>query len=476
MCCCGGCLIMRSELEYSVAMTEEVRSALETFLLRTEGEEDLLFALYRPSRGAQRLTAMVTEVLYPLDGEREQHGNVSFHPDYLERAYNAAMQAQCGLVFLHSHVGPGWQGMSDDDVQAEVYLSAGAVALTGLPLFGMTVGTDGTWSARAWMNEDGVPARHWCTHVRSLAEQLRVDYAEHLRPAPRPHPRLKRTVAVWGKPVQAQMTRLTIGIVGLGSVGSQVCEQLARSGFTRLVLIDHDRVEEHNLDRLTGAYPENIGEFKVDVSARQTRRAHTADHIDVRAVPFSLNSQEGYGAALDCDVLISCVDRPQPRRLLDHLAYAHLIPVIDGGIRVLHRDGVFRTVNWQVQTVGPGRPCLECIGAYTSGDAELEASGLLDDPAYVEGLPKDALLKASENVFTFSAFLASMEVLQLVALATGLQHFGVQRYDFQAGTVESHLEESQGLQCQCKTLLVGDGDRQVNWLDYEQHLRELHPI
>ncbi len=38
--------------------------------------------------------------------------------------------------------------MSDDDVQAEHKMAGVVHALTDLPLVGLTVGTDGTWSGR----------------------------------------------------------------------------------------------------------------------------------------------------------------------------------------------------------------------------------------------------------------------------------------------------------------------------------------
>ena len=65
---------------------------------------------------------------------------------------------------------------------------------------------------------------------------------------------------------------------------------------------------------------------------------------------------------------------------------------------------------------------------------------MLDDPSYLKGLPDDHRFKRNENVFPFSANLASLEVLQFVALATGIARMpnvGVQRYRYIPGTVES---------------------------------------
>jgi molybdopterin/thiamine biosynthesis adenylyltransferase len=227
--------------------------------------------------------------------------------------------------------------------------------------------------------------------------------------------------------------------VGLGSVGSIVAECLARSGFERFVLIDFDEVEAHNLDRLAGATPDDIGRLKVEVAESHIERCHTASEIDVRVVPYSLAEEPGYRAALDCDVLFSCVDRPRARQILNHFAYAHLIPVIDGGIQVRFKSGMFSGADWQVQTVGPHRACLQCLGAFDPSDADTERAGMLDDPSYMQGLPANHRFKANENVFPFSMNLASLEVMHLVAVATGAgrqDDFGVQRFRYMPGVLE----------------------------------------
>jgi molybdopterin/thiamine biosynthesis adenylyltransferase len=451
---------MRSE--YSVAMPAAIDEALKEHLIRTDGQEDLTFALWTPSHGASRLTAMIRTVLLPAAAERSVHGNVSFATAYLERACAAAMQQGYGVAFLHSHPFPGWQGMSDDDIVAEQRMAPAVAALTGYPLVGLTVGSDGTWSARMWEHAGGRKyERKWCTTVRAVGEQLRVDFAESLLPRPSYRDLFRRTVNVWGDEGHARLARLRIGIVGLGSVGALVAETLARMGMQRFVLIDFDVVEPHNLDRLVTATAADVGRLKVEVAGRRLREVATAADVDIRAVEFSIVEESGYTAALDCDVLFSCVDRPRARYVLDHLAYGHLIPVIDGGIQVRFRRGRCSGADWQLQTAAPGRPCLECLGAYDPADVSTEAAGKLDDPSYMAGLPAQHRLKRNENVFPFSANLASLEVFHLVGLVTGaagMTDFGIQRFRYIPGI----LEQLEAPQCEphCdRGKQVGIGDR-----------------
>lgn len=127
--------------EVSAAIPQRVNAAALDHLVRADGDEDLLFALWTPSQGSRRTTAMVHTLLFPQEGDRQRHGNVSFNPQYFERVAAEALSAGCGIAFLHSHPGPGWQGMSRDDVAAELRMAGVAAGLTDLPLLGMTVGT-----------------------------------------------------------------------------------------------------------------------------------------------------------------------------------------------------------------------------------------------------------------------------------------------------------------------------------------------
>jgi molybdopterin/thiamine biosynthesis adenylyltransferase len=414
-----------ADRRFSVAMTEDVDKTLLLNLLQWNGEqEDLTFALWTPSFGANRMTALLHSPFLPQEGDRNVHVNVSFNLEYVERALAEAERRGMGLAFLHSHFTPGFQDMSDDDIVAERDRLAGpAATLTDLPLLGLTAGTDGTWSGRLWFHAGARDyQRIWCDSVRVVGARLRSDFHPLLVPPPSYRDQFRRTQTVWGATNHANLARLRVGIVGLGSVGMALTENLARSGVERFTLIDFDEVQLHNLDRLQGAdNSKDVGELKVNVAAQLIARSATAATVDVRKVAFSVVEETGYREALDCDVLFSCVDRPRGRHILNHIAYAHIIPVIDGGIAVRFRDARFRGAEWQVQTVGPARPCLECLEAFVSADVDTERNGLLDDPSYMQGLPDDHRLKRNENVYPFSVNLASLEMLHFIGLAAGLR-------------------------------------------------------
>lgn len=408
----------------SVALTGALDEGARAHLVRADGQEDICFAIWYASRGATRTTALIEELVLPQDGEREVHGNAAFLPPYFERALAEARARGAGLALLHSHPATGWQGMSRDDTNAERNNAGAVLAATGLPFVGLTLAAgDGTWSARVWRR---VASRTYerleCESVRVIGAGLRVNWHPQLRPAPRPREELLRTIQAWGDDAQADLARLHVGVVGLGSVGSVVAEALARMGVDRVSYIDFDRIARHNLDRLLHATAAHARARtrKVDVAAAAGREAATSAAFDARALPLSVCTDAGYRAALDCDVVFSCVDRPWARSVLNFVAYAHLIPVIDGGISLSRTaSGRMRSGEWRAVVAAPARTCLACLEQYDPGLVDTERQGLLDDPRYIEQLPADHVLRANQNVFVFGLAAASLELMQLVLLAVG---------------------------------------------------------
>ena len=110
-------------MRFETVLTAEADSTASEHLLRhyrrDKRQEDLCFALWRPSTGHLRRTALIDEIILPKKGERLLHGNASFEPAYLARAMKIARDKKAGLAFMHSHPSDGWQGMSATDVEAE---------------------------------------------------------------------------------------------------------------------------------------------------------------------------------------------------------------------------------------------------------------------------------------------------------------------------------------------------------------------
>lgn len=433
----------------SVVMTTDLAAQLTTHLHRSDQQEDLTFLLWRPSRGADRTTAIVTEAVWPTEGERLVHGNVSFTSAYFLRAAARAAEVGAGLALIHSHPGGhGWQGLSREDHAAETGHAAQTAVITGRPLLGLTNGTgDAGYSARLW-DRTG-PRQHepfWCENVRVVGDRIQVSWNDQLRPAPRFRPQQARTVSAWGPAVQADLARLHVGVIGAGSVGALVAEALARLGIKWISLLDFDSVEAVNLDRLLHASLRDVrlARAKVQLLARALRRSATAENPLIEAFELSVVEPDGLQRALDCDVLFSCVDRPWPRAVLNLVAYAHLIPVVDGGVVVRGRPGQrMRGAEWRAHVAAPGRACLECLGQYDPALVQAERIGLLDDPSYLAGLDDDHPLRRNENVFPFSAATAAAETLQLlsaVVAPSGLGDTGAHLYHFTTGTLDRRTD------------------------------------
>ncbi|HET89732.1 MAG TPA: HesA/MoeB/ThiF family protein, partial [Chloroflexi bacterium] len=81
--------------------------------------------------------------------------------------------------------------------------------------------------------------------------------------------RYVRNVGTMGVAGQSTLLHSTVAVVGLGGLGGYVVEALARAGVGRLMLIDGDRFEEHNLNRQILSSEARLGQAKADVARRR---------------------------------------------------------------------------------------------------------------------------------------------------------------------------------------------------------------
>jgi molybdopterin-synthase adenylyltransferase len=451
----------------SVTLTDEIDATLRGFLLRADGQEDICIAAYSPSTGATRRSAILREVVLPEHGEREVHGNATVTGEYVLRAAVQAAKGGYGIALLHSHPrARGWQSMSRLDRDAESSYANLVREVTGLPMIGMTLaGGDLSWSARHW--DDGVGSDVCPTeseNVRVISDRLRTSWNDRLKPPPPQRLSHVRSMNCWGPEMHADLTRRSVLVVGLGSVGLDVAVRLAAAGVTSIGLMDFDTVKEHNLDRLIGArrIDAALRRSKLAVAYRLTRANATAAQPHIALFNLSICEPAGLAAALDYDQIICCVDRPWPRAVLNATAYRDLIPVIDGGVALdAFPDGKgMRNATWRSHVVRPGRPCMACNGQLDLGAVAADRSGALEDPAYIAGDPIADPGIGSANVALISINAAANILAQYVSFNVapgGVGEPGPLQYLLSTHTLE-HLPAASRPTCPVEALTgLGDG-------------------
>ena len=171
------------------------------------------------------------------------------------------------------------------------------------------------------------------------------------------------------------LSRLSVCIVGVSGTGSVVAEQLARLGFGEIILIDFDRIEERNLNRILNSTLADVGRLKVDVFAEAIRRYRP--EVDVHPVPHSIATRDAVLAASEADILFSCVDTAEGRHIADRLSASFAMPLFDVGVSIptkISANGIRRIVEayGRVDYVCPGGSSLMDRGVYDAPLLEME--------------------------------------------------------------------------------------------------------
>lgn len=113
--------------------------------------------------------------------------------------------------------------------------------------------------------------------------------------------------------VHACMKSASVGIAGLGGLGSVVALALGRVGAGKLVLADFDVVEPSNLNRQQ-YWMEDIGLPKTEAMTRLLRSVNPyTDVITHRVILDETNLPRVFKGV---DVLVECLDRPEAKAML----------------------------------------------------------------------------------------------------------------------------------------------------------------
>jgi molybdopterin/thiamine biosynthesis adenylyltransferase len=280
---------------------------------------------------------------------RTRHGIV-ISPRYLVDMVNEARRLGAGLALAHTHPNNGPARFSHVDLTHEPPLAR---------YLGSRLSERGHLSSVVTADDmathelDGVElqTRSVGVHVRRYGS----DDGDSERAA---DDRYDRQIRAFGADGQRLLRSLTVAVVGLGGIGSFVATELAHLGVGRMVLIDHDIVDESNLNRLVGAGSSVIGRNKVAVARSAIRRANPECNVTISR--GDVTDLVVARKLFDADFVVLCTDGHASRAVVNQIAYQFYVPTIDVGVAIHVSDGHISSITGRVQMLAPGLPCLVC--------------------------------------------------------------------------------------------------------------------
>ena len=176
---------------------------------------------------------------------------------------------------------------------------------------------------------------------------------------------------------QLRLLKSTVAVIGCGGLGGYIIEEAARLGIGKIVVVDSDCFEEHNLNRQLFSTLQTLGTPKVEAAVRRVAEINPAvTVVPVREAFSRINA----GVILkDIDVAVDALDNIAARIDLAEACNAMSIPMVYGTIG-----------GWygQLTTQMPGsRNVCEILKRYTEGAGIEKVTGIPSfGPAVIAGL------------------------------------------------------------------------------------------
>jgi ThiF family/Prokaryotic homologs of the JAB domain len=385
-------------------LTETDHAALKAHLFPGDNCEAVAVALCGRRRSKDRHCLMVRKLeLIPYDVCKVRRPDrVTWPTERLAPLLEEAARSDLGLLKIHSHPGDYADfSATDDESDRELFRSVfnwtesqfphlSAVMLPGGRMFARAAMPDGRFEPIASIIVPGNDLSVWAPHDQGAVPSFAMRHAQ-----------------LFGAETTRRLARLAVAVVGCSGTGSPVIEQLARLGVGRLVLVDPDRIERKNLNRILNATSEDaaLRRPKVEVLARAIGAMGLG--TDVEGIAENLATPRAIKAVAECDVVFGCMDGVEGRHLLNRLAAYYVLPYFDVAIK-LEADGLggVNEACGAVHYIRPDGSALVDRHVYTL--EQLKAAGLQRtdpdayraqlDAGYIRGVAEDRPAVISINM------------------------------------------------------------------------------
>ena len=228
--------------ETTLGLSGDLHEKLRAHLFPGDGLEAaaILLCARTPGPRLRLLAREVVLVSYTACGRRERDA-LSWPGAYLEEALDRAEADELALLLIHAHPG-GLFAFSDADDASDRQVMPGLFQAHG-DLHGSAIMTaDGAIRARLYGPDISPRPFDLVTVAGHELHYWWNDGARLTGP--------RRGPIAFTSAMSQELGRLSAAVIGVSGTGSIVGEQLARLGFGRVKLIDFDRIEHKNLNRI----------------------------------------------------------------------------------------------------------------------------------------------------------------------------------------------------------------------------------
>jgi len=372
----------------------------------------ILLAGHSIRPNSKRLLIRDIEIVDSESCLAQNEGGVTVSPSFLAPRIKRARLEGWSFILAHSHPfsrAPKFSAVDDECERILMPTVFGRAA--GRPHGSLVLGVKG-FDAR--INTE-INHSEIVDELRQVGNTLRIERRES--PQHIEEKRFDRNVRAFGVDGQRILASMQVGIVGLGGVGSLVAQQLAYLGVGSLVLLDPDKIDVTNLNRVVGATSKDVGRAKVDVASDHVKRISSQTRV-MQIKGSAIVAAEG-SSLLDTDVIFCCTDSHGSRAVLNQIAYQYFIPVFDLGTRIDARDGVVTDITGRAQMLAPGLACLVCQNLLDPEEVRRDSLSEQErqrDP-YIVGSPEPAPAPA---VISINGTIASLGVTMFLSAVTGI--------------------------------------------------------
>lgn len=429
----------------TLTMTQQLYGMLRQHLFPGDGKEAAAVLVCTRVPGA-RLRLLVRDVVAvpPEKCSRRDEVSLTWPSEYIEQAIDLAERGQQSIILLHSHPGglaefSPVDDRSDQDIIPSIFQACGrlhgtAVMLPNGAIFARMYSSDMRIADVDLVSTVGTNLDFWWNEARRQSAARPMAFTSQMT---------------------AELSRLTACVIGVSGTGSIVAEQLCRLGFGRVIVIDHDKVETKNLNRILNTIKTDADNTLPKVTVFADRANQYRGHEYVKPVDASVLTHRAVVAAAEADVLFCCVDTLRARSIADLLCKAFLLPLFDVGVaiptRVTRQDGrAIDEATGRIDYVHPAGSSLFDRGIYTPSTLAAEALAEADPQAhadqvrrgYIDGVPEQA-----PSVIALNMRAASACVMEFIARAFPFRHESNTRYArtrfMLAECVEEHTAEEE---------------------------------